>query len=86
VSEEGKVFCVDHASRWTTYSDYSLAFATKEQEHAQDFNQRIDGSTMALQVLHGRDLAGKVTVITVANTGIGVLHAGTCIHVGSVGF
>lgn len=71
VSEDGKVFYVDHANRRTTYSDPRLAFATEEKEHAQDFRQRFDGSTMALQVLHGRDLAGKVAVITGANTGIG---------------
>ncbi|XP_069677647.1 WW domain-containing oxidoreductase isoform X1 [Periplaneta americana] len=71
VSEDGKVFYVDHANRRTTYSDPRLAFATEEKEHAQDFRQRFDGSTMALQVLHGRDLAGKVAIITGANTGIG---------------
>jgi hypothetical protein len=88
VSEDGKVFYVDHANRRTTYSDPRLAFATEEKEHAQDFRQRFDGSTMALQVLHGRDLAGKVAVITGANAGIGMLHAGlqTCIHLGSQGF
>lgn len=71
VSEDGKVFYVDHANRRTTYSDPRLAFATEEKEHAQDFRQRFDGSTMALQVLHGRDLAGKVAVVTGSNTGIG---------------
>lgn len=76
VSEDGKVFYVDHANRRTTYSDPRLAFATEEKEYAQDFRQRFDGSTMALQVLHGRDLAGKVAVVTGANTGIGVLQAG----------
>jgi WW domain-containing oxidoreductase len=76
VSEDGKVFFVDHGNRRTTYSDPRLAFATEEKEHVQDFRQRFDGSTMALQVLHGCDLAGKVAVITGANTGIGMLHAG----------
>jgi WW domain-containing oxidoreductase len=72
VSDDGKVFYVDHANRRTTYSDPRLAFATEEKEHAQDFRQRFDGSTMALQVLHGRDLAGKVAVVTGANAGIGM--------------
>lgn len=71
VSEDGKVFYVDHANRRTTYSDPRLAFATEEKEHAQDFRQRFDGSTLALQVLHGRDLAGKIAIVTGANTGIG---------------
>jgi hypothetical protein len=72
VSDDGKVFYVDHGNRRTTYSDPRLAFATEEKEHAQDFRQRFDGSTMALQVLHGRDLAGKVAVVTGANAGIGM--------------
>ncbi|XP_021920232.1 WW domain-containing oxidoreductase isoform X2 [Zootermopsis nevadensis] len=71
VSEDGKVFYVDHGNRQTTYSDPRLAFATEEKEYAQDFRQRFDGSTMALQVLHGRDLAGKVAVVSGASTGIG---------------
>ena len=72
VSEDEKVFYVDHANRRTTYSDPRLAFATEEKEHPQDFRQRFDGSTMALQVLHGRDLSGKVAVVTGANSGIGM--------------
>lgn len=72
MSEDEKVFYVDHANRRTTYSDPRLAFATEEKEHPQDFRQRFDGSTMALQVLHGRDLSGKVAVVTGANSGIGM--------------
>lgn len=72
MSEDGKVFYVDHTNRRTTYSDPRLAFATEEKEHAQDFRQRFDGSTLALQVLHGRDLSGKVAVVTGANAGIGM--------------
>lgn len=34
---------------------------------------RFDGSSTALQVLHGRDLSGKIAVITGANCGIGNL-------------
>nr|CAD7458702.1 unnamed protein product [Timema tahoe] len=71
VSEDGKVFYVDHSNRRTTYTDPRLAFATEEKEHPYDFRQRFDGSTTALQVLHGRDLAGKLAIVTGANTGIG---------------
>ncbi|XP_049815412.1 WW domain-containing oxidoreductase isoform X2 [Schistocerca nitens] len=71
VSEDGKIFYVDHVNRRTTYTDPRLAFATEEKEHPHDFRQRYDGSTTALQILHGRDLTGKVAVITGANTGIG---------------
>ena len=84
MSEDEKVFYVDHANRRTTYSDPRLAFATEEKEHPQDFRQRFDGSTMALQVLHGRDLSGKVAVVTGANSGIGMTmnYSGlpTCIN------
>lgn len=72
MSEDEKVFFVDHANQRTTYTDPRLAFATEEKEHAQDFRQRFDGSSMALQVLHGRDLSGKVAVVTGANSGIGM--------------
>lgn len=72
MSEDDKVFYVDRANRRTTYTDPRLAFATEEKEHAHDFRQRFDGSTMALQVLHGRDLSGKVAVVTGANSGIGM--------------
>ena len=33
--------------------------------------QRFDGSSRALQVLHGQDLTGRVAVVTGANSGIG---------------
>ncbi|XP_067002750.1 WW domain-containing oxidoreductase [Anabrus simplex] len=71
VSEDGKIFFVDHSNRRTTYTDPRLAFATEEKDHPHDFRQRFDGSTSALQILHGRDLTGKVAIVTGANTGIG---------------
>ncbi|KAK7862990.1 hypothetical protein R5R35_014545 [Gryllus longicercus] len=71
ISEDGKIFYVDHINRRTTYTDPRLAFATEEKEHPHDFRQRFDGSTTALQILHGRDLTGKVAIVTGANTGIG---------------
>jgi WW domain-containing oxidoreductase len=67
----GKVIYVDHDNRRTTYTDPRLAFAVEEKEHPNDFRQRFDASSTALQVLHGRDLNGKVALITGANTGIG---------------
>lgn len=36
-----------------------------------DFRQRFDASSTALQILHGRDLSGKVMVVTGATAGIG---------------
>ncbi|RZC41956.1 WW domain-containing oxidoreductase [Asbolus verrucosus] len=67
----GKVIYVDHENRRTTYTDPRLAFAVEEKEHPNDYRQRFDASSTALQVLHGRDLNGKVALITGANTGIG---------------
>ncbi|KAF5282876.1 hypothetical protein FQA39_LY17456 [Lamprigera yunnana] len=67
----GKIVYVDHENKRTTYTDPRLAFAMEEKEHIHDFRQRFDASSNALQVLHGRDLTGKVALITGANTGIG---------------
>ncbi|VEN49787.1 unnamed protein product [Callosobruchus maculatus] len=67
----GKVIYVDHDNRRTTYTDPRLAFAVEEKEHVNDYRQRFDASSTALQVLHGRDLSGKVAIVTGANTGIG---------------
>ncbi|KAF5279773.1 hypothetical protein FQR65_LT15272 [Abscondita terminalis] len=55
----------------TTYTDPRLAFAMEEKEHVNDYRQRFDASSTALQVLHGRDLTGKVALVTGANIGIG---------------
>lgn len=59
-------------NRTTTYTDPRLAFATEYREISQPVRQRFDGSSTALSVLHGRDLRGKVALVTGANTGIGI--------------
>ncbi|KAB0791400.1 hypothetical protein PPYR_03200 [Photinus pyralis] len=66
-----KIIYIDHENRRTTYTDPRLAFAVEEKDHPNDFRQRFDASSTALQVLHGRDLTGKVALITGANAGIG---------------
>lgn len=71
VDEEGKIYYQDKENNRTTYTDPRLAFAIEEKEHPGDFRQRFDGSSTALQVLHGRDLSGRVAVVTGANTGVG---------------
>ncbi|XP_030747140.1 WW domain-containing oxidoreductase [Sitophilus oryzae] len=71
VTQTGQIIYVNHETERTTYTDPRLAFAVEEKEHATDFRQRFDASSTALQILHGRDLSGKVAVITGANTGIG---------------
>ncbi|XP_033304951.1 WW domain-containing oxidoreductase isoform X2 [Bombus bifarius] len=71
VSEDGQVLFVDHINRTTTYTDPRLAFATEYRESSQPIRQRFDSSSTALSVLHGRDLRGKLAIVTGANTGIG---------------
>ena len=74
VSDDGKVIFVDHMNRTTTYTDPRLAFATEYRESSQPVRQRFDGSSTALAVLHGRDMRGRLALITGANTGIGTVH------------
>ncbi|KAL8610346.1 hypothetical protein ACOMHN_041160 [Nucella lapillus] len=69
--EDGTMFFVDHMNKKTTFTDPRLAFAEEVKDTVMDFRQRFDGSSTALQVLHGRDLTGKHAVVTGANSGIG---------------
>ncbi|XP_076339672.1 WW domain-containing oxidoreductase [Tachypleus tridentatus] len=71
VTNDGHVFYVDHVNEKTTYTDPRLAFSVEEKDSVNDFRQRFDGSSTALQVLHGRDLSGKVAIVTGSNSGIG---------------
>lgn len=71
ITEEGKVFFVDHVNHKTTYTDPRLAFAEEETRSLGDLRQRFDSSTTGVQVLHGRDLTGRVAVVTGGNAGIG---------------
>lgn len=55
-----------------TYTDPRLAFAVEElPRNVGEVRQRFDASSTALQVLHGKDLSGRVAIVTGANTGIG---------------
>lgn len=68
----GKVIFVEDATQRKSYTDPRLAFAVEETPQVVgELRQRFDSGTNALQVLHGRDLSGKVALITGANTGIG---------------
>lgn len=66
----GKIIFVDRQNNTQTYTDPRLAFAVEESNTGQ-IRQKFDASSTALQVLHGKDLSGKVALITGANTGIG---------------
>lgn len=55
-----------------TNVDPRLAFAVEEPTlNVSQVRQRFDSCTGALQVLHGKDLHGRVALITGANCGIG---------------
>ncbi|KFB39107.1 AGAP008423-PA-like protein [Anopheles sinensis] len=67
-----KVIFVEEKTQRKSYTDPRLAFAVEENPtQVGELRQRFDSGTNALQVLHGRDLSGKVALITGANTGIG---------------
>uniref|UniRef100_A0A1I8NS07 WW domain-containing oxidoreductase n=1 Tax=Stomoxys calcitrans TaxID=35570 RepID=A0A1I8NS07_STOCA len=72
--EEGtqKTVFFNTLTNQTTHIDPRLAFALEEPPmNISQVRQRFDGSTNALQVLHGKDLHGRLAVITGANSGIG---------------
>jgi len=70
--ESNKTSFFNKKTNQVTYTDPRLAFAVEENpSNIGDVRQRFDSSTTALQVLHGKDLSGKVAVITGANVGIG---------------
>ncbi|KAK7066854.1 hypothetical protein SK128_006834 [Halocaridina rubra] len=71
ITEDSKVLFVDHVNETTTYTDPRLAFAVEETQSFSDLRQRFDSSSTALQVLHGKDLTGRVAVVTGANSGVG---------------
>jgi len=71
VNAEGKIIYVDETNNRSTFTDPRLAFALEEKEHPQDFRQKFDGSTPAMQILQGRDLSKKIAIVTGANCGIG---------------
>ena len=69
---EGRTVYVDSLTRRTTFTDPRLAFARESRSSGQQqFRQKWDASSTALQVLHGRDLSGKVAVVTGAGSGVG---------------
>lgn len=63
---------IDHKNSQRTYTDPRLAFAVEElPRNIGEVRQRFDASSTALQVLHGKDLSGRVAIVTGANVGIG---------------
>ncbi|XP_048461911.1 WW domain-containing oxidoreductase [Rhincodon typus] len=69
--DNGQVYFVDHINKRTTYLDPRLAFTVEEASEKPNIRQRYDGNSAAMEILHGRDLSGKVVIVTGANSGIG---------------
>ncbi|XP_069724425.1 WW domain-containing oxidoreductase isoform X5 [Phaenicophaeus curvirostris] len=69
--ENGQVYFVDHINKRTTYLDPRLAFTVEDNPVKATPRQRYDGNSTAMEILQGRDLSGKVVIITGANSGIG---------------
>ncbi|GCB73582.1 hypothetical protein scyTo_0002662 [Scyliorhinus torazame] len=69
--ENGLVYFVDHINKRTTYLDPRLAFTVEEASEKPNIRQRYDGNSAAMEILQGRDLSGKVVIVTGANSGIG---------------
>ncbi|XP_060110411.1 WW domain-containing oxidoreductase [Heteronotia binoei] len=69
--ENGQVYFVDHINKRTTYLDPRLAFTVEDNPLKPNAKQKYDGNTTAMEVLQGRDMSGKVIIITGANAGIG---------------
>lgn len=71
--EDSKRFMfLNKETRQRTNIDPRLAFAVEEPtQNVASVRQRFDSCSTALQVLHGKDLHGRVALITGANCGIG---------------
>ncbi|XP_039619295.1 WW domain-containing oxidoreductase isoform X2 [Polypterus senegalus] len=69
--EHGQVFFVDHINKRTTYLDPRLAFTVEDTPEKPSVRQKYDGNSTAMEILQGRDLTGRVILVTGANTGIG---------------
>uniref|UniRef100_A0A8V0XPM7 WW domain-containing oxidoreductase n=1 Tax=Gallus gallus TaxID=9031 RepID=A0A8V0XPM7_CHICK len=69
--ENGQVYFVDHINKRTTYLDPRLAFTVEDNPAKPPTRQKYDGNSTAMEILQGRDLSGKVIIITGANSGIG---------------
>ena len=70
----GKEIFINHEEKKTSYLDPRLAFSkeitNENQDQAlQNFRQRFDSSSNALQILHGHDLSGYNAIVTGASPG-----------------
>lgn len=71
VDDDGKIIFLNSEKKLQSFTDPRLAFAQEEQSSGP-IRQRFDASSTAFAVLHGKELNGKVALITGCNAGIGL--------------
>lgn len=69
IEEDGRILFFNAEKNVQSFTDPRLAFAQEEADNS--IRQKFDGSSTAFNVLHGKDLSGKIAVITGCNSGIG---------------
>lgn len=85
VEADGRILFKNVEKNIQSLTDPRLAFATEQQSagiHSSPIRQRFDASSNASSVLHGKDLSGKVALITGCSTGIGLETAKSLANVG----
>lgn len=70
VEPDGRILFINTEKNIQSFTDPRLAFA--QEEAGNSIRQKFDGSSTAMSILHGKDLTGKVALITGCNTGIGL--------------
>ena len=71
IEGDGRIIFTNAEKNVQSFVDPRLAFAV-EQQSLGPIRQRFDASTTAFAVLHGKELKGKVALITGCNVGIGL--------------
>lgn len=71
VADDGRILFINAEKNVQSFTDPRLAFA-QEEASSGPIRQRFDASSTAFSVLHGKDLTGKVALITGCSTGIGL--------------
>lgn len=70
VESDGRILFTNAEKNVQSFTDPRLAFAVEEAGNS--LRQKFDASSTAFAVLHGKDLTGKVALITGSNVGIGL--------------